>query len=113
MTEHEMDRLVAEKVMGWEPFYQDDVIVSWITERGELFFSTDETSEWNPSADIQDAWLVNEKFFRVHIETGNGANEHCVTIRDKVGWMVSYAYAKTVPEAICLAALKAKGVEVK
>jgi Phage ABA sandwich domain len=110
VTEHEINRLVAEKIMDWEFDPHHDC---WITEFGNLTFIDETDSEWNPSTDIQDAWWVTEKFFGVHIDAGNGANEPCVTIRDKVGWMVSYAYAKTVPEAICLAALKAKGVEIK
>jgi Phage ABA sandwich domain len=108
VTEHEINRLIAEKVMEWEfdGFF-------WETECGNLYFSEGEDNDWNPSTNIQDAWLVTEKFFGVHIDTGQGVNEPCVTIRDEIGWMVSYAYAKSVPEAICLAALKAKGVEIK
>ncbi|KZE67029.1 hypothetical protein AWM68_19760 [Fictibacillus phosphorivorans] len=109
-NEHQLNNLVAEKVMEWE-FDVDSE--SWITEFGNLLFIDGVDSEWNPSTDIQDAWWVVEKFFRVEIETGNGAKEHLVTIRDESGWTIAYHYGKTVQEAICYASLKACGVQIE
>jgi hypothetical protein len=103
----ELDALVAEKVMGWEIWRHPYGQIEIITED-----DTCEIEYFKPSTDMKTAWEVVEKFFRVDIETGFGANEHCVTIRNEDGWTKSYAYAKTVQLAICLAALKAVGVEV-
>jgi Phage ABA sandwich domain len=104
-----IDRLVAQKIMEWE-FDEDHSC--WITEFGNLSFIDEVDSEWNPSSDIQDAWWVIEKFFKVDIETGHGAKEHLVTIRDEAGWTIAYHYAQTVSEAICYAALKARGINI-
>jgi hypothetical protein len=54
MNLREIDRLVTKKVMGWEPFYDDGDLISFVTEFGTLFFSDDE-SEWNPTLDMEDA----------------------------------------------------------
>ncbi|MBA2875450.1 hypothetical protein [Thermaerobacillus caldiproteolyticus] len=42
-----IDRLVAEKVMEWEPFYDDGNLISFVTEFGTLFFSDDESMNRN------------------------------------------------------------------
>ncbi|WP_416730284.1 BC1872 family protein [Fictibacillus sp. JL2B1089] len=109
-NEHQLNKLVAEKVMEWE---FDSNNESWITEFGTLNFIDEVDSEWNPSTDIEDAWWVTEKFFRVEIETGKGAIEHLVTIRDEAGWTIAYHYGETVTLAICYAALKARGVQIE
>jgi hypothetical protein len=82
----EIDRLVAEKVMGWELCDYG----FWETEVGPL----DSETEFNPSTDISDAWLVLEKS-GFHGEVGDIGGD-----------------ANSFPMAICLAALKAVGIEV-
>jgi len=121
MNLREIDRLVAEKVMGWEPVYDDGDIISFITEYGTLlFFSDDDECEWNPSTDIRDAWQVVEKMKRSNFS----ARHRFVTelqkevtpkeLKDKnqlldLGWMIFYL----TPKSICLAALKAAGVNIE
>ncbi|MED5050605.1 hypothetical protein P9850_01810 [Anoxybacillus rupiensis] len=120
MNLREIDRLVAEKVMGWEPVYDDGDLVSFVTEFGTLFFSDDDECEWSPTIDIADAWKVVEKLreskkFTLHDVLDKNDNKvyyaqfHWIEMRyvEYVG-----AHANTAPLAICLAALKAVGFEV-
>lgn len=105
MTTRERDALVAEKVMGWN-VYQ---------------------ASWSPTTDIAAAWEVVEKMDAEHRTLR--VSRHPV-----MGWeceifppypwrehtnegvrvhSTSYsASADTAPEAICLAALRARGVDV-
>jgi len=114
MTPRELDALVAEKVMGVEvsqpdgsssgylhirewgeelPRYSSDIAAAWsVVEklRGEEGFAIDLTSVGSPTS-----WDWN-----VHIEHPT----------DEAGYWLGTA--KEAPRAICLAALRAKGVEV-
>ena len=115
MNLREIDRLVAEKVMGWEPFYDDGDLISFVTEFGTLFFSDDE-SEWNPTIDIADAWLVAEKLKIAVIPQAGEPPKNMKYLaeidRRPLGGYYE-AFAETAPLAICLVALKTVGVEVE
>ncbi|UAT29532.1 hypothetical protein K7T73_13075 [Bacillus badius] len=121
MNNREIDRLVAEKVMGWEPNLDDDgTVLSYDTEHGNLFFYDDNENDWCPSADIQDAWKVVEslrerKIFTIY-DAWDEKDEKifCANFQyNDTYHVVDYsAYADTAPMAICLAALKAVGVEL-
>lgn len=119
MTSRQRDALVAEKVMGWRvdwDSYQDwyncdvdsappldDLI---FTAPGDIFHGELRIfNVSNYSTDIEDAWLVAETIKDIEIaRIGNG-------------WRVVYdgafaSFAQNAPEAICLAALRVKGVNI-
>lgn len=100
MNLREIDRLVAKKVMGWNlsnlttPYFSSNIADAWrVVERlreRKIFF-------------LQDAWDENDnKIFYANFQYMDGYT------------FINYdAYAKTPQLAICLAALKAVGVEVE
>lgn len=129
---HELDVLVAEKVMGWKIFNLEDHrgdhewldnpanyphcmvpdggggLLIWRAPRHDGDY-------WRPSRDIAAAWEVVEKMIRrterwVTVEYVPGDSWRC-TITDDAGgrWEVEKAYPAAV--AICRAALKCVGVE--
>ena len=90
----EIDALIAEKVMGWPK----NSVVWYIDDKPFRI------SDFSPSTQIADAWLVVEKIKRENLQI----------VWDIDGWFVSSIYADTgfaptAPLAICLAALKATG----
>lgn len=101
----ELDALVAEKVMGLEPWpgkagcFKAPIVLHYQTPKPCL------PPEY--STDIAAAWQVVEKM-----------QETCeVSIEQKgTGWKVyfdaEWRGAETVPHAICLAALEAVGVQL-
>jgi hypothetical protein len=118
MNLREIDRLVAEKVMGWEPVYDDGDLISFITGYGTLFFSDDDECEWNPSTDIRDAWLVVEELIDRGYDFNLWRSEQReynaeFQIQKKDGFVVSYGESDHAPTAICFASLEAVGVDVK
>jgi len=122
----ELDALVAEKVMGHKgtKYYiatsdggkscamsclDKKKVEDWVNS------TTDYTlQEWifykNYSTDIAAAWEVVEKFDQFVIQR----NSHSFHFK---GWLndkfVSEPMNKSAPHAICLASLKAKGVEIE
>jgi hypothetical protein len=90
-----IDRLVAEKVMGWT-----------IKPRHNGFTSPATHLSWGPSEGIEDAWVVVERM----IALGKMFSQ-CTHGHDNEEWSVSFgtanALADTAPLAICRAALKA------
>jgi hypothetical protein len=95
-------------------------IESWITEFGELFFSDDENNEWSPTTDMEEAWKVFEKFIQWNCWIEVAFSPKSKKYRCLIG--TNYANKKlqsvdvsadTASLAICLAALKAHGIEVK
>lgn len=119
MNLREIDRLIAEKVMGWEPVYDDGDLISFVTEFGTLFFSDDDESEWSPTIDIADAWKVVEKiieqFGSYSLTKIKDGGHYCEVLYWNHGAfdVIAEAEAKTAELAICLAALKSVGVEVE
>ena len=110
MTDHdlqpgpELDRLVAEKVMGWK---------KWSTTGDHLWTAADsrvrslrpeDAWAFNPSTNIAHAWEVVEKLIDKDPNIGIDCDGN---------WACSLwnhvARADTAPHAICLAALKAVG----
>lgn len=108
----ELDALVAEKVMGWKLSNATDGTEYW--DNGK-FCGGIWPKEWNPSTNIADAWNVVEKmkskdylFSLKNIVKGT----FTFSLTDWGGNCSTYAAeAETAPLAICLAALKAVGVE--
>jgi hypothetical protein len=113
----ELDRLVAEKVMGWKPlshgdgWWTDGVSQRLIGKVPDLVMVGEMDQRFVPSQSIAHAWEVVERMsslgwwsdFR---ETINRA--WYIEVENKIGAR-SFADAPTAPLAICLAALKAVG----
>lgn len=125
MNLREIDRLVAEKVMGWKlrKCFEDDCYITdeWVTDFKNKFNDSViviDVDKFNPSTDIQDAWLILQKADDFVV---NKATEGSLGVRSGLAetgdihcmYNGAHAYAKKAPLAICLAALKAVGVEVK
>lgn len=128
----ELDRLVAEKVMNliacdkWERHYggwgmaisgAGDVWVSGCKHPSGSCYPVDAPAPY--STDITAAWQLIEK--HPHYVSLTHSNDHGYTGRwnDHMTWRCRFyapekfeAEADTAPLAICLAALKAIGVEV-
>ncbi|GAB7387388.1 hypothetical protein BSNK01_12240 [Bacillaceae bacterium] len=113
----ELDALVAEKVMGWTyrklPTLDEG---AWVIEEKEPVIWE---SRWKPSIRIKDAWLVVEKMidsgFDLHLDADwkNGVYYYC-EFSNLIGGLGVFGHeAETAPLAICLAALKAVGVEAE
>lgn len=122
MNKQEINRLVAEKVMGWE--YQDcngdELLLPADGDASRLQFVKKPNRHAfvkDYSTDIRDAWLVFERFDFFHIERVTGYGEfYKVTLsvaQEDGTYQEIEAIAETAPLAICLAALKSVGVEVE
>lgn len=127
----ELDALVAEKVMGW--VHYDSGKDDWWTDHAGN--KIEPISDWEPSVDIVAAWDVIKQLgrldFRIRIsidfdgdcdeivlEAGdcNCPHQKPYDAFDGHGWTLIEHIAESVqkvPHAICLAALKAKGVEIE
>lgn len=117
----ELDALVAEKVMGWEPGPGGIHLFPPKDEPNRKRFT-----RWNGEArvteiphystDIAAAWEVVEKLghkFQMFLNTrGKWTEADFVHWPDNLKGYVA-ASADTAPLAICLAALKACGVDLK
>lgn len=128
----EMDALVAEKVMGWEPIVDfpmgsgQALAPGWKGYwTGEWFRWTerpvqdsDEVEEpWSPSTDIAAAWEVLEKFPDFAVTTMyEGYVRKWAMVDNRPPYASKpaqhWAYGETFPHAICLAALNAVKAEV-
>jgi hypothetical protein len=108
----ELDALIADKVMGWEKCNE-----SYLYFDGVIFRTLELTSygKFEPSTDIADAWLVVEKLrdknLEIHLESQYNSFGERVYFCEFSNILVAKE-AETAPLAICLAALKACGVEV-
>lgn len=140
MTNAEIDRLVAEKVMGWKLWLerrgeytyvvaQKDYREPWKSSRSEYWEEHKKRYEplgdarinpkkhiaafldsFKPSTSISDAWAVVEKFQVGAVEIARGFDCWSCEFTGPAG--NGKALAKTIELAICLAALRALGVEV-
>lgn len=113
MNNRELDALVAEKVMGWQ-----NIRGSYRVGESRVYIC--EVSEWKPTEDITAAWQVvaglSDKFYcqittpYLRYEPYWCYFEYHGTSDTHPLWRAS---ATTAPLAICLAALKACGVELE
>lgn len=121
MTPRELDALVAEKVFGLV-VYKDEKGHHWFDKPG----ITRHVSPPKPvvhkvaverySTEISAAWLVVEemrkrgyRFKLIETDPGDQYGVSWWIPREAFGVV---EYAQTAPEAICIAALKALGVEI-
>jgi Phage ABA sandwich domain len=103
MNLREIDRLVAEKVMGWKLCKYG----FWETEFGDL----DSETEWNPTESLDDAWVILDQFDDYELYGSPFKNEYRCKVKKDDKWF-SAESSESSALAICLAALKAVGVEV-
>lgn len=113
MNLREIDALVAEHIMGW--FSAGGA--GWYTPDGHCISNA---ASFRPSVDVAMAWEVVEEFMRNGTDFFLYANFQGSTEGSR--WRAgrtpihvgegTYAEAETAPLAICLAALKARGIEV-
>ena len=111
----EMDAAVAEHVMGWiyhPPSADTEGIAWWEVPEGDPTRDGFGSADWPPrySTDIADAWLVVERM---------GTEVKLRRVSDHMYYVRFGAHtgavpgADTAPLAICIAALKANGVNVE
>lgn len=111
----ELDRLVAERVMRWRKDAESHGQIVWrdtVANRNRTTSALDTYRDFAPSTNIAHAWEVVEKLIG-SLPEGDLHIEH----HGDTGWGVSSCYggkhwddwvfAKTLPLAICRAALKA------
>jgi Phage ABA sandwich domain len=120
MNLREIDRLVATKVMGWkilEIKHTDSGVIGGFYDDGEKLIGV---GEWSPTSDIRVAWQVVEKLRDryVYMNLTNNDDSYCCELMEQdlensSRYFTYYADAETAPLAICLAALKAVGVNIK
>lgn len=99
----EIDAEVAEKVMGWGHAHRWS---DW-TLKGRVMAG----NSWSPSTDIAAAWEVVEKVRETHEEVSLTCTEKgysCYIFKSENHVPEGFT-SKTMPMAICLAALKALG----
>lgn len=112
MENREVDTLIAEKIFGWKTTnYGLLNVIDAHTEDDDITLGKD----FSPSEDIYDAWVVVNKM-------SYGKTERAFKLENSnMGFWASFAVNDTwhhsgrqrnAPLAICLAALKAVGVEV-
>ena len=118
MNLREIDRLVAEKVMGWEEVKENDFIkrpdVDFIGKAPDRFCEDAWSILPNYSTDISDAWEVVEQLREkeLYVDIDTFAEHYDVRVVSGP-YEVGHSLSETAPLAICLAALKAVGIEVK
>lgn len=112
MDNREIDRLTAEKVMGWHA--KKDLSkypnAGWYDKDGQF---VERAIMWDPSENIERAWQVVEKML---------SEKHYFSIQAHTfyippAWVVRMGEQEetnqSISLAICLVALKAVGVEVE
>lgn len=110
----ELDRLVAERVMGWKLHSRNMVHYMRATGDEKRSRPVVDVREWSPSEDIADAWLVVEKLARRRYEVGVQTSDGRYTVLiARNGQASAAASAETAPHAICLAAIQAYGQKVE
>lgn len=120
-----LDALVAERVMGW-PAVSGDYPLRGVKAKGYIWEGRieriDSTRGFVPSRRIADSWEVVERLAQMQAEGHAGPTRlHCLAACSGYRYSVEFCSdfgvigpvkAATAPLAICLAALRAKGVEV-
>ncbi|MED4299778.1 hypothetical protein P9204_04605 [Geobacillus stearothermophilus] len=127
MNLREIDRLVAEKVMGCEEapsIWFDDY------DKSKKYYCINDTPDkeisiieyvdrgwaqylFHPSEIMEDAWQAVEEVGYEQVQIKDMSKLGKRVYIEKTDSNAVIAYAETVPVALCLAALKAVGVEVE
>jgi len=127
----EIDALIAEHVMGWKQVETGPYSYQWEDDLGQYWDITEKGPFPHYSTDIAAAWEVYMKIFNVHKTKHNNGDILIVGVNPYVNYRIQrtkypfitgymnydcidiYSEADTPAMAICLAALKSKGVEVE
>lgn len=116
MEPREIDRLVAEHVMGWEEFEDSSGYKWWsLNEDGKTKIIRSVRC-FEPSKDIRDAWRLVEKLKIAVIPQSEDAPKdmkYLAEIDNQPFGNYYEAFAETAPMAICLVALKSMGVDIE
>lgn len=106
-----IDVLIAEHVMGLEVCESPPVAPCYV----DYGVGVDGVDGWLPhySTNIAAAWEVVERFHSAGIRVDTGLDGKGNRYRVRIITRNITQRAKTAPMAICLAALKAKGIEVE
>jgi hypothetical protein len=99
-----VDELVAEKVMGWHKHQN-----AWF---GDDNHYRCDFADFRPSSKIEAAWEIVDQFDEFNIDRFKNDVRGGHTYAAFVQSELDSCYADTAAIAICLAALKWKGVEV-
>jgi len=111
----ELDRLVAERVMGWKEgkdFGVGESGIVWYIREGPKYFERTRIEAWSPSTDIAAAWQVVEKLANrgivVVVESEGALNNIYEVLFYRWGSDAIVGIARgSICEAICRAALLA------
>ncbi len=121
MTDAELVRLAAEKVMGWTEdesgvSMDDDTFIIYGSKEQPML-SVDGNEVWNPLTSISDAWMLVEKLWdeqnggwQIGIQTEDGGRIRCTVNKD--GAYCGHCTLESASGAITYAALRAVGEEV-
>lgn len=121
MNLREIDRLVAEKVMGWKPQpFPEESTNDWGSGWDKIEWpwtrksdcAEDAIEAYFPTEDIAAAWEVVEKLTRECSLTFWSLKENGGWAGEARGDGLHEANADTMPLLICDLALRAKGVEI-
>ncbi|WP_214484619.1 hypothetical protein [Bacillus sp. SM2101] len=115
MESHEIDVLVAEKVMGfkWAENNYKELDYHPMIWKGKLNGLEYSTTTFKPTKFLHDALMVLDKYEGYEIQKNPYSNLHQVKlITFKNGPIEYIANAELLQAAICLAALKSEGVEI-
>lgn len=126
MEKKEINALVAAKVMGYHLWdfagdYEGEYPCYWLDGDDVFVYLTEDDGEngdvdlFDPEHDIADAWRVVEVLGKTwDVELSRHFQGHCICMFTRIGnYRDTDAEAGTMPLAICLAALKTVGVNVK
>jgi hypothetical protein len=106
----ELDVLIAEKIMAWKRIPIHSHGLTWMYDKREAHLYTEVQQPPKFSTDISAAWTVLENICGVRKLGGKILKltfdgTYCCTFGD------AYAHAATAAHAICLAALKERGIK--
>ncbi len=110
MTDDQIVEAVATEVMGWHKEYTTQRRWHWVDSGGRWHLK-----EWNPLAHIADAWMVVEHVTAMLTPLPGHELQFPPATRFAFIWDVQNVWAmdaKEASRAICLAALRACGIEV-
>ena len=106
---NDVNREVAEKVMGWRLDFNPFVAYMWVDGNRCTGFKE---KDFDPMHRIEHAIMALEKFvawdIKCRIDDETYKKWYVCDIWNGTNWYESNLKADTAPEAICLASLKAK-----
>lgn len=118
--DRDIDRVIAERVMGWKRSVSEQGFEHWTDQAGHIdpFNDGDRGNPFAPSIDIDNAWTVMERLrelgWRVFIgPAADNSAGWSVQIKPRTDNLHHHIMAPTAPLAICRAALYTLGAEAQ